>query len=46
MSLAAFVSLEDISTELPSYTEQVIGVPMDAPLQAAYKRLEEDIVCA
>lgn len=43
MSLAAFVSLEDISTELPSYTEEVIGVPMDAPLQAAYKALEEDI---
>ena len=43
MSLAAFVSLEDISSELPPYTEQVIGVPMDAPLQAAYKRLEEDI---
>ena len=43
MSLAAFVSLEDISTELPSYTEQVIGVPMDAPLQAAYQALEEEI---
>jgi SNF2 family DNA or RNA helicase len=43
MSLAAFVSLEDISTELPPYIEEVIGVPMDAPLQSAYKRLEEDI---
>jgi hypothetical protein len=43
MSLAAFVSLEDISTELPPYTEEVIGVPMDAPLQAAYKALEEEI---
>jgi hypothetical protein len=43
MSLAAFVSLEDISLELPSYTEEVIGVPMDAPLQAAYKTLEEEI---
>ena len=43
MSLAAFVSLEDISTELPPYTEEVIGVPMDAPLQSAYKVLEEDI---
>jgi len=43
MSLAAFVSLEDISSELPSYTEQVIGVPMDAPLQAAYQALEEQI---
>jgi hypothetical protein len=37
MSLAAFVSLEDISTELPPFTEQVIGVPMDAPLQAAWE---------
>jgi hypothetical protein len=43
MNLAAFVSLEDISTELPPYTEEVIGVPMDAPLQSAYKALEEDI---
>jgi hypothetical protein len=43
MGLASFVSLEDISAELPSYTEEVIGVPMDAPLQAAYKALEEDI---
>ena len=43
MSLAAFVSLEDISEELPAYTEDVVGVPMDAPLQAAYKALEEDI---
>lgn len=43
MSLAAFVSLEDISTELPPYTEEVIAVPMDAGLQAAYKALEEDI---
>jgi hypothetical protein len=46
MSLAAFVSLEDISTELPPYTEQVIGVPMDAPLQAAYQALEEQIKSA
>ena len=46
MSLAAFVSLEDISTELPPYTEEVIGVPMDAPLQAAYKALEEEITNA
>jgi hypothetical protein len=29
MSLGAFVSLEDISGELPSYTEEVIGVEMD-----------------
>jgi superfamily II DNA or RNA helicase len=43
MSLAAFVSLEDISAELPPYTEQVIGVAMDPPLQAAYEALEEQI---
>jgi superfamily II DNA or RNA helicase len=43
MNLAAFVSLEDISTELPPYTEEVIGIPMDAPLQDAYKTLEEEI---
>ena len=43
MSLAAFVSLEDISAELPPFTEQVIGVRMDAPLQAAYQALEEQI---
>jgi superfamily II DNA or RNA helicase len=43
MSLAAFVSLEDISAELPPYTEQVIGVPMDPALQAAYEALEEQI---
>lgn len=43
MGLATFVSLEDISAELPPYTEEVIGVPMDVPLQAAYNALEEDI---
>lgn len=43
MSLAAFVSLDDISTVLPSYTEEVVGVTMDAPLRAAYDVLEEDI---
>ena len=43
MSLAAFVSLEDISAELPPFTEQVIGVRMDSPLQAAYQALEEQI---
>jgi superfamily II DNA or RNA helicase len=43
MSLAAFVSLDDISSELPPYTEEVVGVPMDSTLQAAYKALEDDI---
>jgi hypothetical protein len=43
MSLATFVSLDDISSELPPYTEEVIGVPMDSNLQSAYKALEDDI---
>jgi hypothetical protein len=43
MSLAAFVSLADISSELPPFSEEVIGVRMDAPLQAAYQALEEQI---
>jgi hypothetical protein len=34
MELAAFVSLEDIACDLPSYTEEVIGVEMDLPLRA------------
>ncbi len=46
MSLAAFVSLEDISSELPPFTEEVIGVPMHPPLRAAYKKLEEEIKSA
>ncbi|MFI5091990.1 MAG: helicase-related protein [Candidatus Acidiferrales bacterium] len=43
MSLGAFISLEDISQALPPYREEVVSVEMDAPLQAAYKKLEEDI---
>jgi len=43
MSLAAFVSLEDISSELPPFSEEVIGILMDAPLQVAYLALEEQI---
>jgi hypothetical protein len=43
MDLGAFVSLEDISDALPAYTEEVIGVEMDPPLQRAYEQLEEDI---
>jgi hypothetical protein len=43
MSLAAFVSLDDISSELPPYTKEVIGVPMDSKLQIAYKALEDGI---
>lgn len=43
MDLGAFVSLEDISDALPSYTEEVIGVEMDRQLKRAYEELEEDI---
>jgi len=43
MSLGAFISLEDISEALPPYREEVVSVEMDAPLQVAYKKLEEDI---
>jgi hypothetical protein len=43
MEIGAFVSLEDISDALPSYTEEVISVDMDAPLRAAYDQLEKDI---
>ncbi len=43
MELGAFVSLEDISSELPSYREEVIGVNMDEPLAKAYTDLEEQI---
>jgi Helicase conserved C-terminal domain len=46
MHLAAFVSLEDISSELPPYTEEVISVPMDEALSTAYKTLEEDVKAA
>jgi hypothetical protein len=41
MDTCAFVFLEDISDALPPYEESVIHVPMDAPLAAAYERLEE-----
>lgn len=43
MSLAAFLSLEDISCELPPYIEDVIGVEMDPLLRDAYRKLEEDV---
>ena len=31
MELGAFISLEDISCDLPTYTEHVIGIEMDPP---------------
>lgn len=46
MDLGAFVSLEDISANLPPYTEEVISVPMDKPLAEAYEKLEQDIAAA
>ncbi len=46
MDIGAFVSLEDISANLPPYTEEVVSVPMDKPLADAYTELEEDIAAA
>ncbi len=46
MNLAAFVSLEDISDALPSYTEEVLSVEMDSELQKAYSDLETSITDA
>jgi hypothetical protein len=43
MELGAFISLEDIACDLPTYTEEVVGVEMDPPLRAAYGQLEEDV---
>ncbi len=43
MELGAFVSLEDISSELPAHREEVIGVDMDEPLAKAYADLEKQI---
>jgi hypothetical protein len=43
MSLGAFISLEDISENLPPYREEVLTVDMDQPLRDAYKKLEEDV---
>ena len=43
MELGAFISLEDISCDLPTYTEEVIGVEMEPALRAAYRQLEDDV---
>ena len=43
MSTTAFLSLEDISDNLPRYDETVISVKMDDVLQEAYEQLEQDI---
>jgi vesicle coat complex subunit len=43
MTTTAFLSLEDISSNLPRYDESVLSVEMDESLQKAYEQLEEDI---
>ena len=43
MNTTAFLSLEDISDNLPRYDESVISVDMDEELRTAYEELEEDI---
>jgi len=43
MENTAFVSLEDISDQLPPYQEEVIAVGMDKSLAKAYEELEEEI---
>jgi len=43
MQLCAFVFLEDISGELPPYAETYLSVPMDGPMQEAYRELEDDM---
>ena len=43
MSTTAFLSLEDISDNLPRYDESVISVDMDDVLHQAYEQLEEEI---
>jgi hypothetical protein len=46
MSSTAFLSLEDISDNLPPYDESVISVDMDETLKRAYEQLEEEIRAA
>ena len=43
MNTTAFLSLEDISDNLPRYDESVLSVDMDEELRIAYEELEEDI---
>jgi hypothetical protein len=43
METTAFVSLEDIAANLPSYNESVISVPLEGELLTAYTSVEEDI---
>lgn len=43
MDHCAFVGLEDISANLPSYREEVVPVAMDEALKTAYEQMEEEI---
>lgn len=43
MESTAFITLEDISDQLPSYEETVLSVDMDPALSDAYKVLEKEI---
>lgn len=46
MESTAFITLEDISDQLPSYEETVLSVDMDNALSNAYKAIEKDITQA
>ena len=46
MESTAFITLEDISDQLPSYDETVLSVDMDPDLSAAYKVIEKEITGA
>ena len=46
MESTAFITLEDISDQLPSYEETVLSVDMDPALSEAYEVLEEEITDA
>ena len=43
MQLCAFVFLDDISSELPAYEEELVGVAMDDEMRVAYEELEQSI---
>jgi SNF2 family DNA or RNA helicase len=43
MDHCAFITLEDISRDLPSYREEVVPVAMDKVLKTAYEQLEQEI---
>ncbi len=43
MESTAFITLEDISDQLPPYEETVVSVEMDEPLRKAYDQIAEDI---